>query len=510
MEKRREGSLFFVFLLVSALLMLLLSTSSPLYPTNPWVDANCYVTVGRGMREGLVPYRDLVDHKGPLLYGLHWLAALVHPNGFLGVYLLETLACALFMLAAWKMLRLYVNRSYAAILMLGVAAVRVASVSFSYGDSAEEMCTPLMAWSLYEALRYFRDENRRMSAGSLICNGILAGCVLWIKYSLLGLHFAWMAVIAIESVVRERKIWPAAKMCLLFLLGMGISTLPWLVYFGVNGAIGDWFDVYFVMNLTEYKKTQGLAYTLFQCVIGGSAQNPISGLLLLLAVWNLILKPKAETGLWERICLGAMAVCSILLVCFGRQVYHYTYYAYTAYVPLGLVPVIRFLEKRLPSERERRRAMAVITACACVLAVATDEMISRIGYDREELVQTQFAREMNAVEHPTVLNCAFQDGGFYLAADTHPTQKWFVNLNMAEDRVLAAHREVVEAGAVDFVITQNRTLEDYGIDGARYELALERTDAYPRKKDREKYYLYRRLDVPAEIKPGEKGEPQNF
>lgn len=54
------------------------------------------------MRAGLLPYRDLIEQKGLLLYGLHWVAALISPNGFLGVYLLETLSLALFLTAAWK------------------------------------------------------------------------------------------------------------------------------------------------------------------------------------------------------------------------------------------------------------------------------------------------------------------------------------------------------------------------------------------------------------------------
>ena len=50
------------------------STCSPLYPFNPWDDANCFFTLGRGIIHGLVPYRDLYEQKGPLLtLFMHWL-----------------------------------------------------------------------------------------------------------------------------------------------------------------------------------------------------------------------------------------------------------------------------------------------------------------------------------------------------------------------------------------------------------------------------------------------------
>ena len=76
--------------LLSALAVLLIaSTSSPLYATNFWTDTNIYFTIGRGMTQGLMPYTDLFDHKGPLLYMLYALGALVSDTSFFGVFLLE-------------------------------------------------------------------------------------------------------------------------------------------------------------------------------------------------------------------------------------------------------------------------------------------------------------------------------------------------------------------------------------------------------------------------------------
>ena len=74
-------------LLCSLAVLAVCSRSSPLYATNDWVDANIYFTIGRGMHQGLMPYRDLLDHKGPLLYLLHWAAAAVSSTSFFGVWL---------------------------------------------------------------------------------------------------------------------------------------------------------------------------------------------------------------------------------------------------------------------------------------------------------------------------------------------------------------------------------------------------------------------------------------
>lgn len=54
------------FCLVTAFAGLMIcSRSSFLYPYNDWNDANSYFTMGKGMMNGLVIYRDLYDQKGP-------------------------------------------------------------------------------------------------------------------------------------------------------------------------------------------------------------------------------------------------------------------------------------------------------------------------------------------------------------------------------------------------------------------------------------------------------------
>ena len=489
MEKRRQLPVFLLLLLGSALVMLLLSTSSPLYPTNPWVDANCYVTVARGMREGLVPYRDLIDHKGPLLYAVHWFAALISPNSFKGVYLLEVLACALFLFASWKTVRLYEAGGGIVPMLVGTAALLAASLAFVYGDSAEEFCTPLMAWSLYDAMRYFR-RNERMRAGCLLRNGLLAGCVLWIKYSLLGLHFAWMAVIAIDSVVREKKIGPAVKMCLSFLGGMALSALPWLVYFGANGAVADWLRVYFVQNMTEYKSESTLIMTLIKGLGGGALQNPFTFLLIAGGCVCVLLD---KGGVRQKICLMAMFACASLLAYFGGRLFRYTYYVFSVFAPLGLIPIVRLINNRF---RGRTRGLVAATAALmCAVSLAMNPMLPHIGYAREDLVQEKFAQEIRKTGAENLLNFGFQDGGFYLAAGVRPAHEKFVLLNMSKEETLKDHCEVVEAGGADYVVTQNKKLDAYDVDASRYELILEGRDEYSKPRDRENYFLYRRKDL---------------
>ena len=71
-----------IFLIVSILTLLICSKNSPLYPYNDWVDGNAFFTMGKGMFNGKVPYKDLFEQKGPLLYLIYGIGYLISHDTF--------------------------------------------------------------------------------------------------------------------------------------------------------------------------------------------------------------------------------------------------------------------------------------------------------------------------------------------------------------------------------------------------------------------------------------------
>ena len=192
-------------LLLAALYLLLCTKSSPFYPLNDWVDANIYFTIGKGMMHGRVPYVDLYDQKGPVAFLLFGLASLVSGTSFFGVYLLETLALAGFLYASYKTISLFTDRAVWALPL--IAACVLGSMSFSHGGSFEELMAPLIAFSLYDSIRYFKYEfPKPVPLGMIARNAALAGVLLFGKFTLLAFYIAWMGTIAISLLcVRQWK-----------------------------------------------------------------------------------------------------------------------------------------------------------------------------------------------------------------------------------------------------------------------------------------------------------------
>lgn len=214
--------------LLAAAALFLCSKSSPLFVLNDWMDANIFFTMGKSMFEGKVLYRDVFDHKGPVLYLLYGLGWLLDHTGFTGVWLLEVAAFACFLFFSLRTVSLFLPAPLCPAWAAVPAAVIAASRAFSHGGSAEEFLLPFLAAALYCLLRALQ-TGRQVPLWAVCIQGALAGCALWLKYTVLGFYLAWVLVLTVWYV---RHGWQRAlaQSCGAYLGGVALATLPWAVW----------------------------------------------------------------------------------------------------------------------------------------------------------------------------------------------------------------------------------------------------------------------------------------
>ena len=111
MDKIIRSKYFIIFfcLIISCIGITICSECSFLYPMNYWVDANAFFTVGKSMLHGLVPYLDLFEQKGPILYFIYMIGAFISEKSFIGVYSLEIISYSITLYYLSKVIRLYLD-----------------------------------------------------------------------------------------------------------------------------------------------------------------------------------------------------------------------------------------------------------------------------------------------------------------------------------------------------------------------------------------------------------------
>lgn len=463
------------------------SKSSPLYPFNDWVDANCFFTVGKAMMNGIVMYRDLWEQKGPFLYFLHGIASLISGDSFFGVYLLEVVAAFLFLYCSFLSLRLFVSEIHAAASIPLLAAVVYTSPAFCHGDSAEELCLPILAYTLLVSLRAFCREQE-ISPKEYLFVGIGAGLVFWTKYTMVGFYLGWYLLPALMYVQQRqwRKLWTSVWAVA---AGVGIATLPFALYFGWNHAIGDWLEVYIYNNLFLYtvNESDSAGMGLLQNLYSGYEFSLRSGLSLVLCtlvggVWlALSEKRKVSSHFFLTILL------TFVVTFMGGRQYDYYTFSLAVFVPYGVAAVLQLFaggSKLLEKVLYGKLTGTVLAVICIAFTLLTTQNRYLLGVEKEELPQYQFREIITRSENPTLLNYGFLDGGFYTASDVLPNCKAFCKLNIPLEEMTDMQEQYVKEGLCDFVVTR-----DYELHADNYKCVAQ--SQFPNKEGTvQAYYLY--------------------
>ncbi len=249
-ELRVCHSPLLLFLVFSIVLVTLFSTCSPLYPCNPWGDANVFMTIGKNMLHGMMPYRDLFDLKGILLFMLHEWAAFFCPHSFHAIYILQVLCLWGFITFSYKTARLFCNTGITLPFACLVGLLTISSDFYYYGDSVEEFSLPVLAHSMYHFLRYVKDGKAPSRAVGIVI-GMGVGVILWMKYSILTFYIGALAGILVLAW-RRGELPVVGRTVMWMVCGMLTVSVPVLVYALHHGILADFIGVYFYSNIFEY------------------------------------------------------------------------------------------------------------------------------------------------------------------------------------------------------------------------------------------------------------------
>lgn len=470
-------------MITAFVVMLFCTRSSFLYAFNNWDDANSYFSMGKAIMNGMVPYRDLFDQKGMLLYVLYGIGYLISRRSFTGIFIIEVLMAGMTALAMLKTAQLYIRRTSSWLLTLPVLAAVCASRAFWWGGSAEEMMLPFLSWGLFLQIRYFKKSYPQPAGYRLVLTGgLLAGCVANIKFNSLGFFFAWMAMIFLADLL-VKEVRRAFVSCVVFLGGMGIATLPWLIYFALHHAVKEWLYVYLYLNAFLYSEKLPLLqrlYRMCKTIYFHFDYNTTWFVIMIFGgLWYLIRKGKWIEKL-NLLCLGAFLILGIFI---GGVNLPYYVLPLGCFAVLGVIPAGELLEWMTEKIKMRspagRRKCTVLIAGMLVSVLLTTGIICRnsqnlsfMKYRKADLWQYRFAEivDNSGVKDPTLLNMGCFDAGLYTVTGIVPTCYYYQTQTIHLSNVETTQYNAMWQGVTDFIVT--RELEPLGVE-KHYDLVAE-------------------------------------
>lgn len=424
-EKKLKIFLFCFFL--SFFILLFTSKCSFLYPFNDWVDANAFFTVGKSMFHGVIPYRDLFEQKGLLLYFIYGIGYLISNTSFLGVFFLEVLFWTIHLYFVYKIILLFLKEKNAYILLPLYMVTLCVSRAFVHGGGAEEFCLPFFSITLYYFCAHFKEKE--INYNQLYKAGVCAGIVLMIKYTLLGFWFAFMAVLFF-CLLKDKRIKKAFVSCGVFLLGMFTVLSFCFVYLGVHHAIKDFIRVYFVINMTAYsEEVSSIFVRLFEIYKGFFHISRNSGLIELIFIVGMpFFLIKLDIKREGKISLFFVYLFTILGVFFGLKFYTYYLFPMFIFVLIGYIVIASFLEKK--GIQCGKCLMILSVVFSVVTAYFGANYREMLFMKKEDLFQVKFAEIIHKKENPTLVNIGYLDCGVYTTTGIVPSTYFFERQNI--------------------------------------------------------------------------------
>jgi hypothetical protein len=256
---------------VSLLLLLVALIAITCHPDLlPYRDSGVFLYMGQRMLAGDVPYRDIVDHKGPLLYLLNAVGLAISGGAVWGIWLLQVVGLTCATLKLHRVLTSNFGLLSATVAML--LCWPVILVTIEGGNLTEVYSIPLQVAAIALCLRTFTKQEAHSST-----EFFLLGVVLALSGLLRPINFGTPLIAASAALFGCTPTLRRKCAALLFLGALSPVAIS-LGYFAVNGALDEFIDLY-------------IRYNLFYAGSGASALGPVSQVESARFGWALITAP---------------------------------------------------------------------------------------------------------------------------------------------------------------------------------------------------------------------------
>lgn len=412
-------------------------------------DSAWFFMCGKAWINGMIPYVDFSDSKGPLLWLFYAIAYLMAPRSWIGVFWINAAAYVATSFLLFKTSLLFTESARKS-LWIGIllnAAFFIPLLIFD--DKAEVIALPFVALSFLMACRSLWGKG-----GSFFWWGFAFGAILLIKYNVAAMTGIFL--IAMVTKLRNWKVFFRAVGSALE--GFAVPILPMMAYLLWVGAADDFVNEYFITTfntiniiLSSGDKGEFLRHEMigYICVAASGAVTAVFALKK--ARW---FPPVALLWFW---------------ICLGR--YARTYY----FIPINVLMVFTAFGALRCLEKDwgwKRYFFGTLMVASLAFFIKTNAWTYEKDYlyGRDITLQRErshaFVRLMTREEKPRVLYWGCGDHGFGIQAEDLPACKYWAFQAGSTEEMFRNQEDAARNHLADFVFVDT-------YDTRRQKLLLE-------------------------------------
>jgi len=431
-------------------------------------DSAWFFTCGKAWVEGLRPYVDFADSKGPLLWLIHALAYILSPYNYLGIFWLSILLYGIVFYIDYKIAFLFLNNKKLSWLVVLFLPLVYFNPWYHFEISAEDWCQPIISLVIYRIAKMIIIKER-ISRDLTITGFVLGFGLIWtllIKFSLtimLGVTECY----CLYYIIRERI--NIVRPLLFFFLGMFVLLFPFSSYMIYTGNFNAFITEYFINTMQtvssanplgdyihEWFRTFADAYylTLFTlCIIGGY-----------------LIGRKFEKDKYFFIIS--------FFGFYGLAIHHNIHRHYVNCCLFFMVPFIIYLisvnQNKLLEFYQRIVKVSIVFVLLFTTLInwtyTEGYIVPNLFFvnqqDRKEYYTVAYY--ISQIEKPTLLYYRFAERGYGTLAGALPASKyWSTQTDPTQEMLDVQHKDAM-SGKADFIIAYNTSENDRLFIGIGY------------------------------------------
>ena len=385
--KKQELKYLF-FALVSVIFISIFSKSTSIFlPTKYTLDSAMFQVIGRGITKGLVPYKDLFDHKGPILYFIQALG-----------YSLNIFISSIFLDKIINIFTKNIKKQFFSFL----AAFVFLGLFFGEGNLSEEWSLSFILIALYLNLNDL--FNNKFSRLNYFITGTMFGLISLIRLnnaaSIIGFFIFYFLYL-----IKTKKYKELLYFIFTFILGILMVYTPVFIFFYNKNALFEMINDTFLFNFN---------YSGISCF---DTIKPFFCLLFSIPIYFLLISIyKSNYNIEIKSFLSIITIINAIAVCIGQNYLHYF---------VILTPLIAILFTLPHSIKSSIIAVIIIYA----IIIYSSTYISFLMYDCEHykkalIVEEDVEKLKPYIEQNSSILAINIPSSIYIFLDTLPSYKY--------------------------------------------------------------------------------------
>lgn len=244
---KKNWKVFIILTLFATIAVFLVSPDSYTHDLYQRNNSAWFFMCGKAWMNGMTPYVDFSDSKGPLLWLIYGIGYLLSHYNYVGVMWITCVFYAVTYLFAYKTAFIFLKDKRQSLLSAVLMTLFFFNAIYHREIKTEDFAQPFMMGAIYYTSCLLYGEpvarHRWVIAKAMLWLGLCFGATFLMKYNIAAISLVF-AVYSLVAVKRDGyNLWKAFG---LYVAGVAVVWVPFLVYFLVAGNLGAFCFEYFV------------------------------------------------------------------------------------------------------------------------------------------------------------------------------------------------------------------------------------------------------------------------